>query len=417
MNDNQKKLAKLLALDNLSSVQLAKQSGLSQPTVSRALKNLPVIQIGGGRSSRFAWIDETATTDIFIIDQSGEAQKCAQLFLQPNERCLFMQADNQVESFSGLPYFLDDLVPRGFLAEIALTQIQRLDSRVSLAAASWTLNQLLYFLTHFGHDLPSQFVFGKYMTEKALYADQPIVREGDYGRITQNLAASDLALGFLGGNQPKFACFDGQQHLMVKFSPKLDALNPVAMRYKDLLVCEFLALQTLEQVGIEVSQAKLVHSDRLYLQLKRFDRVGLKGRRGVISLAAIERQYIGKKQNWALTADELWRLGVIDEQARDKIHFLYAFGALIGNNDMHLANLSFFFDGFKVQGLAPIYDMLPMVLMPKQGELLDPKWQAPVLLDVDYKIAAQAKELSKHYIKRVFENYLISYDTKKLFNA
>jgi len=243
------------------------------------------------------------------------------------------------------------------------------------------------------------------------------VREGDYGRVAQNLAATELALSFLGGNQPKFSCFDGQQHLMVKFSPKLDALNPVAMRYKDLLVCEFLALQTLEQVGIEVSQAKLVHSDRLYLQLKRFDRVGQKGRRGVISLAAIERHYIGKKQNWALTADELWRLGVIDEAARDKIHFLYAFGSLIGNNDMHLANISFFFDGFKVQELAPVYDMLPMILMPKQGELLDPKWQAPALLDVDYKIATQAKELSKHYIKRVFENYLISYDTKKLFNA
>lgn len=411
------KIQALLADKNLSSAQIASQTGISQPTISRALKQLPVMQLGLGRASRFGWIEPESQTDIFRIDHAGEAQKCGQILLQPNQRLLLIRPDQPVEELAGLPYFLQDLVPRGFLAELALNEIQRLDSRVSLAAPGWTLQELLYFLTHFGGDLPGNLVFGKFMTESVLHAEPTIVREGDYGKVAQNLAGSDVVFKLLGGNQPKFSCFDGHEHLLVKFSPKLDALNPVAMRYKDLLVCEFLALQTLAQVGLDVSQAKLVHSDRLYLQLKRFDRVGVKGRRGVISLAAIEAHYIGKKQNWALTADSLHKLGMIDDSTRQKIHFLYAFGLLIGNNDMHLANLSFYFDGFKVESLAPLYDMLPMILMPKQGELPQPKWQAPPLLDVEPSIAVQAKELAKHFIKRVFENYLISYDTKKMFNS
>ena len=409
------KIQNALAQQNLSSVQIARKTDMSQPTISRALKNLPVIQIGAGRASRFAWID-AAPTDVFILNQQGEAQKQGQLFLQPNGRCLWWPIAGEVEELAGLPYFFTDLIPRGFLAEMALNQIQRLDSRISLAAASWTPSEALYFLTHFGRDMPGHWLFGKVMTEAALYYQPKVVKEGDYGQLVLSLAESEAVFALLGGNQPKFSCFDGQHHLLVKYSPKLDALNPLAMRYKDLLVCEYLALQTLEQVGFVVSSAKLVHTDRLYLQLKRFDRVGAKGRRGVISLAALQAHYLGKKQNWALSADQLWQQGVIDEATRDKIHFLYAFGSLIGNNDMHAANITLFFDGQKVTGLAPVYDMLPTILMPKQGELPQPKWQAPALLDVEPAIAQQAKDLAKVYIKRVFENYLISYDTKKLFN-
>ncbi|WP_029934676.1 HipA domain-containing protein [Thiomicrospira pelophila] len=416
MKDNRIKIQKALALDNLSSVQIANKTGLSQPTVSRSLAELPVKKIGAGRATRFAWIEDSAEP-IFQINPQGKAEKVAYFYRQPNQRCLVaFSQNNKTQAFTKLPHFMMDLIPSGFLAEIGLEQIHRLDSRVTMNSLHWSHQDFVYFLTHYGTDLSGNLMFGRHTVETWLHTEMPIVKEADYTKVVKELASGVNRGGWVVGKQPKFTCYNGTDHLLVKYTPKLDAHDPLAIRYKDLLVCEFLALQTLGQTGLAVSEAKLVQAERLYLQLKRFDRVGEKGRRGLISLKALADHYIGETQNWPLTADALFQQGVINEDEKNTIHLLYAFGAYIGNNDRHLANISFYFEDFELKGLAPIYDMLPMRLMPKNGELPSPKWQEPALFDVAPELVNQAKELAKYYIKRVFENYLISYDTKKLFN-
>jgi hypothetical protein len=63
--------------------------------------------------------------------------------------------------------------------------------------------------------------------------------------------------------------------------------------------------------------------------------------------------------------------------ATDAAHLatMELFGAMIGNSDMHLGNVSFFTEGRFA--LAPIYDMLPMHLAPTaRGEVLR-DWPAP----------------------------------------
>ncbi|MCW1777683.1 hypothetical protein NB693_25720 [Pantoea ananatis] len=98
--------------------------------------------------------------------------------------------------------------------------------------------------------------------------------------------------------------------------------------------------------GIAAAESELLESDgRVFLQSTRFDRTPVLGRRGFVSLAAVDRP-------WA------HRLVV------------GTFGALIGNNDMHLGNAGLM--GDLPLALAPIYDMLPMAFRPAaSGEVVE----------------------------------------------
>jgi hypothetical protein len=51
-----------------------------------------------------------------------------------------------------------------------------------------------------------------------------------------------------------------------------------------------------------------------------------------------------------------------------RIAMLQRFGEQIGNSDMHLGNLSLAPEGDRFR-LLPVYDMLPMALAPRHGEL------------------------------------------------
>lgn len=60
-------IAKLLFAENLSSAEIARRTGLSQATMSRALQHLPIIKLGVGHNSPFAWMDELSCQCLFDI--------------------------------------------------------------------------------------------------------------------------------------------------------------------------------------------------------------------------------------------------------------------------------------------------------------------------------------------------------------
>lgn len=95
------KLEQYLAYENLSSVQLAQRSGLSQPTVSRALKQLPVKKIGRGRSTRFALLQNPEPLSLFKVNQAGEIVPNGQLYLLTENRTLIEHTDSFLE-FDGV---------------------------------------------------------------------------------------------------------------------------------------------------------------------------------------------------------------------------------------------------------------------------------------------------------------------------
>ena len=81
---------------------------------------------------------------------------------------------------------------------------------------------------------------------------------------------------------------------------------------------------------------------RRFLEVPRFDRTAVGGRRGVVSLEALHNSAIGSGQShWPAEVQEVIDEGLADGTALTTVRRLHAFGELIGNSDMHHGNLSF----------------------------------------------------------------------------
>lgn len=80
MTKNEKIISQALQYENLSASAIANKSGLSQPTVSLALQNMPVIKIGGGRSSRFALVQPGHSHPLYQINTEGFISELGELY-------------------------------------------------------------------------------------------------------------------------------------------------------------------------------------------------------------------------------------------------------------------------------------------------------------------------------------------------
>ncbi len=142
-----------------------------------------------------------------------------------------------------------------------------------------------------------------------------------------------------------------------------------SQRWRDLLICEALALETLRDQGVTAAEARIIEArGRTFLETIRFDRVGLSGRKGVLSLSALENEWTGHGENWAVSGKLLEREKKISEDDLRTIQKLECFGRLIANSDRHPGNLSFFWQpGDSQVALTPVYDMLPMLYAPSAG--------------------------------------------------
>ena len=170
--------------------------------------------------------------------------------------------------------------------------------------------------------------------------------------------------------QPKFTAFNKtlQSHVIVKFSPKGD--NEVAVRWKDILITEYHAAGVLDHHGYPAVIPNMYELEgRLFLEFKRFDRVGEFGRSTMLSLDVIDREFAGIGSGWPQVMEELFRRELIDRQALENTNILNQFGKLINNNDMHLGNLSLSIQNNKFC-LLPAYDMCSMGFAPGSGEVL-----------------------------------------------
>jgi len=132
-------------------------------------------------------------------------------------------------------------------------------------------------------------------------------------------------------------------------------------------------LNTLRQAGVAAAVSNVVdHAGQRFLEVTRFDRVGSMGRKAVVSLRALDAEFVGDaNQPWPVVVKQLASLGVVTPEAADATELLWAFGVLIGNTDMHAGNLSFVSDTGRPYNLAPAYDMTPMAFAPNSGGKLN----------------------------------------------
>jgi hypothetical protein len=375
-----------------SSAELEQVTGMSQSWVSAALRSLTtqgrVVRIGSRRGARYALRREIpsigSTWPLYRVARDGEPVELGTLYalvadeyyLEANKAAI---ADGfAIASLSmGIPYLLQDQRPGGFLGRAIPQRFPQLHA--PLRVQDWTDEHYLCYLTAYGSDVVGDLILGRAALDDYLLQQSQLVPRdaGQRDKFFPELAEQSMHGGVPGssaqGEHPKFAVTLAEQgevrHALVKFSPPVD--TKVGRRWSDLLIAEHLALEALRTVGVSSATSRIHQIEtRTYLEVDRFDRVGLTGRVGVTSLWAIDTGFYGALDNWIDAARRLHQERRIDLQTLDEIRLISSFADLIANTDKHFGNLAFYdsYDGrFR---LTPVYDMLPMLFAPVHDQLI-----------------------------------------------
>jgi hypothetical protein len=156
----------------------------------------------------------------------------------------------------------------------------------------------------------------------------------------------------------------------------------VARRWRDILITEFHAAETIHAADHPAAETRLLERDgRLFLESRRFDRSGEYGRLPMISLQYVDAEFSGVGRGWPQAMKALHDQGLLSWPHLLDACVLWSFGRLIHNTDMHLGNLSLGIDG-DVFRLLPVYDMGSMGFAPISGELRPFHFTCPELGDL-----------------------------------
>ena len=326
--------------------------------------SLPVYQVSG-ESGALAHIG-----DISALAGNG-------YFFQSPEK------NGYQEMFDGLPWFIQDMRPQGFIGR-AFVRSHGEALSLPLDLSLWSDDDVLYAMARLGSDTSGNLIVGYEAAKQYEAAQNKTLLQIQHNSLKQYydglavLAMGDSApASSAAGEQPKFVARyqDGQKirNVIVKFSPPY--ADAIGERWKDLLIAEHLALRVLgEQGGFDVPETRIIMSaDRCYLESARFDRTE-QGRLPVVSLSSIDHAFIGSGRSWRESATWLAGQNMLPNGTASRIRLLEMFGYLVGNTDMHQGNLSFYWEiRNKVPRftLAPIYDMLPMLYAPIKNEIIE----------------------------------------------
>ena len=398
-------IKRLRHLGPQSRAELQNALGVSQPTVSRIIKEHKerIFQLGQTPNIKYAYKGES-TWPIFEVNRSGKISELGELAtIEPHH---FLIAN---KIFSDLPYFLCDMRPSGFLGRLIPPMHPELTLPQDILL--WNSLTTLKYLSHAGLNAPGNLIIGEAMAQKFLLkTGEP--RLTPRSKYTAN-ATDLLTLGEPGssvaGEQPKFLVIneDGT-HIIVKFSPPKK--ESVGKRMSDILICEHLAMTILRQAGVSAAKTHIIiDGDRTFLEVERFDRIGSKGRQGVLSLGALTAELVGDANSWGEAAEALARQEKIPIEWPHRVRFLELFGHLIANSDMHLFNLSFLTEhGTKLLDLAPIYDMCPMSYAPRANQIVQCHFAPPIQRNRDSALWEKALPLATHFWNEVSTDSRVS---------
>ncbi|HKY35104.1 MAG TPA: type II toxin-antitoxin system HipA family toxin YjjJ [Polyangiaceae bacterium] len=359
--------------------ELRAQLGISQPTLSRLLGRMSsrVVVAGRARATRYAARrqaeDLPEHLPIYEIGPNAEARRAASLHaVLPEGYYVEGEGDDVPSAFHrDLPYYLHELRPAGFLGRLVPRQHPELG--LPADARLWSSNDVLRYVSRFGWNLPGAFVVGdaalSLYLERTLRVELVELRERRrrYPELARDVLSAGTPGSSAAGEQAKFLATRAPGvDVLVKFSTQ--GKDARSRREADLLLAEHLAHRILAEHGQESARSELVVAEeQTFLEVERFDRLPTGGRRGVISLMALDAEYLGSMKSWTDSVVRLAAAGHVPSVAVRPTRIRELFGLLIGNTDMHPGNLAFISRGSRVQALAPSYDMLPMLFASTVG--------------------------------------------------
>lgn len=369
---------RLLGRRSMGTDELLAALGVSQPTLSRTIQQVPdafFFRLTGVRTPRYGLIRSlpghlSGHQKVYSITASGEVGLAGIVALLAGGET-FVQGGDGNRLHAGLPPSIAFAAPSGFLGrQVAHAVAAELHLPPSLR--DWSDDHHAAYLVARGWNLPGNLVFGDAALGLALEARKhmratpaalkPVAFEAMTHGIAEAVAGSSA-----GGEQPKFlALTEDHGHVIVKFAR-------AGSRMAELLQLEQLSLACLNAAGLPAARAHyLEHNGKSYLEVERFDRQGVHGRIGMISAGALDDESYGKRDSWPEFAERCRADKLLDAEQALRIVVMAAYSELIGNNDRHFENVSLLLDDRgAVRGVSPAYDILPMKYAPI-GAGIDP---------------------------------------------
>ncbi len=425
--------AEFLEQGPATSKEIQAGTGLSQAAVSRQLRQLKhrVVTIQSGRTPQYIMtrnaFGASDRLPLATVDASGDAVLVAHIrplvnggfYVEPSVGMSpLLLGDRGDGLYDDLPYFLQDMGPQGFIGRQIAKELHARFPEFPSDTKWWTTDHIGRFLISSGDDLPGNFKFGEQALLRALRTPVAI-DDAEYPRLAEKAMSGEVPGSSAGGEQPKFTAFSAKSasHVIVKFSPPGD--TEISKRWRDILVTEHHAAKALRSQGIPAAVTRVFEAEeRLFLESQRFDRSGQHGRMSMISLASIDAEFVGSGSHWPRVMKALAdRKLVCPKQVRDA-EFLWCFGKLIHNTDMHLGNLSLATDSNAFR-LLPAYDMCSMGFAPRgNGEVLPYAFapQHPKRLVIDDEMYAAARRLALEFWNSVAQDDRISEELRDFLN-
>lgn len=364
----------------LTSLDLQKLTNLSQAQVSRHLKSLEpeVIKIGKGKNTKYVLTRDIpqvgSKISIYCVSEQGELTQRGVLYpVFPKGFYWASLNSKQSTIYDDLPYFLNDLRPSGYLGRLIPKTYP--DWGFPEDIRLWTAESTLKYITHFGTDLIGNYIVGeraaeKFLNSKLLHSNalqNEASNENHYDTLAQTVEQKGIPGSSAGGEHPKFTTSNKEEQVLVKFVQNTQ--HELTKRRIDLLIAEHTAAKLFKERNQASCTRILRSTSYTFLEVSRFDRVGLFGRKGLLSLLSLDAEFLGSGESWSIVAEKLFNKKIISQETLNEIVLREYFGHMIGNSDMHSGNLSFYFEEEKVLNVSPLYDMLPMRYAPMQDFL------------------------------------------------
>lgn len=410
----------------LDSPSITAQLGISQATFARLWPTVPdVVTLGAARARKYALRRQVpgieAPLPVSQVTPQGKLIPKGLLHvLQGGWYALTDPSGHGYRLYQGLPFFLQDMRPQGFLGRMEPARHGELELPHDILR--WTDEHVLKYLSRRGEHGAGDIVIGAETHGRLLASLRDgfteigqDARASVYPALAEAATQGDTPGSSAGGEQPKFTCLLRRsdtlatlEHVIVKFSPRTGSES--GRRWADLLVCEHLALATLADYGHPAAMTDIVEADgRVFLEVVRFDRLGRHGRAPMTTFDALDGDLGMADQSWSAVARALASQRRLPLADVERVEVLDLFGALIGNVDKHHGNIAVSWDLDGRCSLLPAYDMLPMLYRPNtHGEVVRREWQAASLNRMNLNHLPQCAAMATMFWRRVLQDVRIS---------
>lgn len=401
----------------LRAADLRERLGVSPATLMRWLRDggADVVPIGRARATRYglrqSWPGfDTTRFPLFRITENGTPESAGELLTLAAHQTVWMP-EGAVSD--GLPTELADARPSGFLGRHFAASHP--DLRLPPRLADWSDHHILIAMSRRGEDLPGNLIVGDESFARWQALDIPARTRHDYPALAEATIAGHPPGSSAGGERPKFGAFVDGRHVLVKFARRGAAGDVVARRWCDLLVLEALALDAASLRGLSVARAAIVDTaSHYFLESERFDRVGMRGRIAVMTLAAAHDD---PADPWARAAVLLKSAGRLSDEDARRLRWFDAFGALIANTDRHPYNVVFFADG-NILRLAPAFDQVSMLYAPTaDGQVAPRVFALPHATSDTLDVWDDARMAAREFWQRASDDARVSDDVRRVSAA